>query len=203
MKTHKRWTEKERQYIKKNYKTMKSREMAVELKRTTESVSQQLYILRKQGFQIEKVNNRGWTKEEDEELDLLIKSLKVPEISKMLGRTTGSVYSKITSREERERGQERTESSKSKEQFENEAYKRLISEPVTDGIFKRNLKVELGKNYRAEKVKGRISKSDDKPFTGKLIHETKDHLTLKSKTRAESFLKVDFLTGEYKIKEGV
>ena len=79
-------------------------------------------------------------------------------------------------------------------------YNKLISEPVQEGVFKNNLKVKLGQSYEVERM-GIAHRDDWLKFRGELIQETKDHITIKNKTRAESFLKVDFLINEYRIKE--
>ena len=78
-------------------------------------------------------------------------------------------------------------------------YNKLVSKPVIAGVYKKDLKVKLGQLYRIERVKKSVR--DWNEFTGKCIHETKDHVTIKNKTRAETFLKVDFLINEYRIKE--
>ena len=80
-------------------------------------------------------------------------------------------------------------------------YNKIISEPVEEGVFKNNLKVKLGQSYEIERNQGTRSNTIWQKFKGKVIHETRDHFTVKNKTRSETFLKVDFLIGEYKIKE--
>ena len=144
---------------------------------------------------------KPWTKEEEEKLKELCKTLIPPQIAKILGRTARSIYTKIASMEERERvrDKKRFETAKAKEQFAIDAYNKLINEPVVGGVRKSDIKVKLGQSYRIERVKKSVR--DWNEFTGKCIHETKDHVTIKNKTRAETFLKVDFLINEYRIKE--
>lgn len=56
----------------------------------------------------------------------------------------------------------------------------------------------LGEVYRVSTLQGR-NKTKNK-ITGELIHQNKNHLTLQNERGIrESFLKVDFKTGEYKI----
>lgn len=200
---NKKWTSEEREYIKNNFGKMKVDDIAKKLQRTTSSVNQQVYLMRKSGKNIIKANTcKKWTKEEEEKLKELYKTLIPPQIAKILGRTPGSIYTKIASMEERARvSKKRFEIAKAKEQFEIDAYKKLINEPVLGGLKKSDVKVKLGQTYQITRGPGRILKEEWKEFYGKVIHETRDHFTLKNKTRAETFLKVDFLIGDYKMKE--
>lgn len=201
---NKRWTNKEREYIKNNFGKMKVDDIAKKLQRTTTSVNQQAYLMRKGGRDVAKAQNyKSWTKEEEEKLKELYKTLIPPQIAKILGRTPGSIYTKIASMEERARvrDKKRFETAKAKKQFEIDAYNKLINEPVVGGVRKSDIKVEMGKSYEVERTTARIFKEDWKKYQGKVIQETKDHFTLKNKVRSETFLKVDFLIGEYKIKE--
>ena len=77
----------------------------------------------------------------------------------------------------------------------------LERDKVEYGVFKENVKVKPGQAYKITRNASRILKDEWNEFTGKCIHETKDHVTIKNKTRAETFLKVDFLINEYRIKE--
>lgn len=144
---------------------------------------------------------KRWNKQEEQRLEELYKTMRVPQIAKIMGRTLGSVYSKIYNMKERARTQNKIQFANEKEKKESEerAYKRLINEPVIAGVYKKDLKVKLGQSYRIERVKKSVR--DWNVFTGKCIHETKDHVTIKNKTRSETFLKVDFLINEYRIKE--
>lgn len=201
---NKKWTSEEREYIKNNFGKMKVDDIAKKLKRTTTSVNQQAYLMRKDGRDVGKTHTyKEWTKEEEEKLKELCKTLIPPQIAKILGRTAGSIYTKIASMDERTRTRDkkRFETAKEKEQFDVNAYNKLINEPVVGGVKKSDIKVKMGKSYEVERTTARIFKEDWKKYQGKVIQETKDHFTLKNKVRSETFLKVDFLIGEYRLKE--
>mgnify|MGYP000886276589 CR=1 FL=1 len=60
--------------------------------------------------------------------------------------------------------------------------------------------MELDRKYNIKKL-GTKDKFVTTDFEGKLIQVTDKFYTFKNKNRAESFLKVDFVTGGYEIKE--
>lgn len=60
--------------------------------------------------------------------------------------------------------------------------------------------IKLGRKYHIRKISTR-DKYETSQFTGKLIQKTDKFYTFKNRNRAESFLKVDFVIGEYLIKE--
>lgn len=60
--------------------------------------------------------------------------------------------------------------------------------------------MELGQKYHIRKISTR-DKYETPQFTGKLIQKTNKFYTFHNGKRAESFLKVDFAIGEYRIKE--
>lgn len=61
-------------------------------------------------------------------------------------------------------------------------------------------KIKLGKKYRIKKT-GYIGKSDIEKFTGELVQITDTFYTFKNRNRAESYLKIDFIIGDYQISE--
>ena len=75
---------------------------------------------------------------------------------------------------------------------------------ITDfGVGNRELDIKLvkGQEYQVPLIYGRYGK-DKRTFTGKLIQETEDLVILQHKKGfCECFRKMDFLTGEYEIKE--
>ena len=60
--------------------------------------------------------------------------------------------------------------------------------------------MELGRKYHIEKLKT-AEKFDIKKFVGKLIQITDRFYVFQNNARTESFLKIDFIIGEYSIKE--
>ena len=60
--------------------------------------------------------------------------------------------------------------------------------------------MEVGRKYNIRKISTR-DKYETTNFTGKFIQKTDRFYTFKNKNRAESFLKVDFVIGEYSIEE--
>ena len=103
--------------------------------------------------------------------------------------------------EEKKKEEQRLLYEKEKEEVER-IYQRIISKPLDYGIGDKidNLKFKLGQTYVVKRIDD--DKKRNKIFVGKLIQETKDHITLESRWR-ESFLKKDFLIGAYEIKEVV
>lgn len=60
--------------------------------------------------------------------------------------------------------------------------------------------MEIDKKYRIRKL-GNVGKNETGEFDGELIQKTKYFYTFKNDERTESFLKVDFVIGEYTIDE--
>ena len=60
--------------------------------------------------------------------------------------------------------------------------------------------MEINKKYHIRKL-GRVGKNETGEFVGELIQKTKCFYTFKNDERTESFLKVDFVIGEYAIDE--
>lgn len=82
----------------------------------------------------------------------------------------------------------------------NRKYHRILQRYREYGIGDKidNLKFKIGQTYIVKRIDD--DKKRNKIFVGKLIQETKDHITLESRWR-ESYLKKDFLIGAYEIRE--
>lgn len=99
---------------------------------------------------------------------------------------------------EREKAQEKERLLEEKEV--QAIYDKMMAEDrVVAGVCKKDLRVRVGQTYQVKNMKKRTRQ--DKYFIGTAIQETKDHIIIRNKGRTESFLKVDFLIGEYQIKE--
>ena len=61
-------------------------------------------------------------------------------------------------------------------------------------------KIKLGKKYRIKKT-GYIGTSDIENFTGELVQITDIFYTFQNRNRAESYLKIDIIIGDYQISE--
>lgn len=119
----------------------------------------------------------------------LYNRITIAEMSKRLNLNYQTLYKKIL----RMRKEGELPKARGKEyRKENNTIKLKIAE--LDG------NVELGRKYRIEKQGGK-DKFATTEFTGKLIQKTDRFYTFKNKNRAESFLKVDFVIGEYLIEE--
>lgn len=84
-----------------------------------------------------------------------------------------------------------------------EAYKKLVTEPKDRGIGDKlnTLKFQKDKKYKIHRRKNDKNEYEEY-FTGVLIQETNDHITLKNKAGyPESFRKYCILCGDYKVKE--
>lgn len=96
-------------------------------------------------------------------------------------------------------------SNEEKERKDEEAYQRLINEPVDKGIGDKveTLKFQLGREYKVIiRPSGKGNHGEDREFQGKAIQETASHVTLKHKIGyCESFRKADLLIDDYKVKE--
>ncbi len=60
--------------------------------------------------------------------------------------------------------------------------------------------IELGRKYHVKKF-GSKDKFTTKNFIGELIQITDTFYTFKNRNRAESYLKIDFIIGDYQISE--
>lgn len=67
-------------------------------------------------------------------------------------------------------------------------------------ILKLDNKIKLGKKYRIKKT-GYIGTSDIENFTGELVQITDIFYTFQNRNRAESYLKIDIIIGDYQISE--
>ena len=196
----KRWTKGEEKYVIENCGKMTYEEMAKKLNRTVNSIKQKTFFLRRSEEGMKKATKyQHWTIEEEEKLIELYETMKPKQICKMLNRPLNSINSKIHSMGLWGGDIGTTKVSEEQERLDRQSYVQVISEPVIAGVYKSDVKVKVGQSYQIENMKKRTRQ--DKYFIGKVIQETKDHITVKNKARTESFLKVDFLIGEYKIKE--
>lgn len=105
----------------------------------------------------------------------------------------------VTKKDKIKLQQQKTEILRDKK--EEEAYRKMINEPIVEGLKLNKIKLELGQSYRIAKPLGR---KKQEYFKGTMIHETNRHITLKSKNGVcETFLKVDLLLQEYSFEEVV
>ena len=171
----KRWTDADISYLIKNYGKMEIYDIAKHLGRSIDAVINKASKLRTNGVGIKK-------------------SYK--------GKPKGTKNKKLTKQlllEEKKKEEQRLKYEKEKEEVER-IYQRIISKPLDYGIGEKidNLKFKLGQTYVVKRIDD--DKKRNKIFIGKLVQETKDHITLESRWR-ESYLKKDFLIGAYEIRE--
>lgn len=118
--------------------------------------------------------------------------LSFSEMAKVLNRTTNQVNSKIQQLERRgliERINRRAVKDK------------VETEDKKEGLDLSKIKLKLGKKYEIY-LRRNAKKNYDLYFEGTMIKDYKTHILFKHKLGySESFLKADFLTGEYKAKE--
>ena len=173
------WNEVESEFITENYGIVSLDEMARQLGVEKTQLSSRIRFMKEQGYPI-----REQTKLKDKQ----VKEKQVKEKVEEVDEEEFKPYKRELTEKELEDVKEAQK-----------IYDRMLNEKEVAGVYKENLKVKLGQSYRIERVKKSVR--DWNEFTGKCIHETKDHVTIKNKTRAETFLKVDFLINEYRIKE--
>ena len=198
----KRWTKGEEKYVIENCGQMTNEEIAKKLNRTVNSIKQKTFFLRRSEEDMKKATKyQRWTIEEEEKLIELYETIKPKQICKILNRPLNSINSKIHSMGLWGGDIGTIEISKGQERLDRQVYVKIVSEPVIAGVYKSDVKVKLGQAYEIERNQGTRSNAIWQKFRGEVIHETKDHFTIKNKVRAETFLKVDFLINEYRIKE--
>ena len=86
---------------------------------------------------------------------------------------------------------------------EQEAFERMINEEVTEeGLNLNKIKFQIGKKYKIQRLKN-AKREYEKYMEGTMMQDCKTHVTLKHKFLGytESFLKADFLIGDYKVEE--
>ncbi|MGJ0848292.1 hypothetical protein ACR77J_16495 [Tissierella praeacuta] len=82
-----------------------------------------------------------------------------------------------------------------------EISKRLMNEKIEAGLDLSKIKLANGKKYKIS-IKKNWKKKYEPFFEGVMMQDCKTHVTFKHKLGyTESFLKADFLTGDYKVEE--
>ena len=171
------WNEVESEFITENYGLVSLDEMARRLGVEKTQLSSRIRFMKEQGYPI-----RGKTKLKDKPVKGEVKEVEGCDEEEF------KPYKRELTEKELEEAKEAQE-----------IYDRMLNEKEIAGVYKKDLKVEVGRSYQIENMKKRTRQ--DKYFIGQVIQETKDHIIIKDKSRTESFLKVDFLIGEYRIKE--
>ena len=220
------WTAEEELYLIKNYGKKTPTEIGKQFNRRAGAISCKITQLRKKGLIKERIA-KIWNEVESEFITENYGLVSLDEMARQLGVEKTQLSSRI--RFMKEQGYPIREQTKLKdkpvkekvEEFDEEGFKpykreptekelseakevqeiydKMLDEKVIAGVYKKDLKVKVGQTYQIENMKKRTRQ--DKYFIGEVIQETKDHIIIKDKSRTESFLKVDFLIGEYKIKE--
>ncbi|WP_353096191.1 hypothetical protein [Tissierella praeacuta] len=139
-----------------------------------------------------KPKRRIWTLEDEIFIVKNYGKLTFREMAESLDRTINQVNSKLQQLERRGLI----------ERINSRAVKDKVKiEDKEEGLNLSDLKLKLGKKYRIS-IRKKSKKKYEPFFEGTMIQDCKTHVTFKHRLGyRESFLKVDFLTGDYKIEE--
>lgn len=207
MKPKKVWTKKEEQFLIDNYGKIPIGEIAKKLNLDYMRTNAKIQYLRKAGIINRENRARGkYTKSEkinwkDKEPYILENHNKISlyKIAAKLGVKYVTLCKHM--RKMREEGRlEMREEERLVRRSINTIQKTPENSIAIYEMSKLDKKMKLGKSYKILKKGSRNKFSTDK-FEGELIQKTEKFYTFKNKHRAESFLKVDFVIGEYSIKE--
>lgn len=192
-----------RDFIIKNHKKMTYEEMAKEL-------GVELWVIKNITQKMIESNELDskkviWTKEEENYLIEWYGKIPNKRLAENLGMTWDQVRKKIYYLRKKDliAKHPRYKNLTNENKLVEEGFKRLINQPRDLGLANKEFsyKFTIGKKYRligADKDK----RVEPLNFTGVLVQETEDFFVIKHKLGyCESFLKKDYLLGDYKIKE--
>lgn len=195
----KKWTKEEVQYLIDNYGKKSLKDLAKHIGRPYTVVNSKVQYLKKRG-KITRKNearskngNKGYINWEEKDPFIInnYHSMTGQQIAEILGVKYPTLMNRIRKlkKEGRITGM-----------LKDETRSRINEDGAGPKIAILDGNMEIGKKYRIRKL-GHVGKNEMGEFVGELIQKTKYFYTFKNDERAESFLKVDFVIGEYTIDE--
>lgn len=210
MKTYKTgaWSKEEEDFIIKNFGKLTIPEISIKLNRTEKQIGSKVGYMRLIGYDIPHAKRRKKTITEREIAAAKAKEKARIKLEKQREqrrlkkeRDKEEAIKRKARREERKARLEAEKLQKEAKEMQEIYDAALERYKVIEGVFKEDIKVKLGQSYEVTRTQGRLPKDTWTKLKGGVIQETRDHVTIKNHAITETFLKVDFLIGEFRIKE--